>query len=184
MDLLCEVKFAKNVLLNLAGCGLRKLVDEPPGPRDLVRGQTFSTELRQFLLGDLMPRLDLDKSDGHFAPVAIRNPDDRSSHDGGMGVENVLDLAGIDILAAADDHVLAPALNAAISVLVETPQIAGVKPAFGIDCRSRRFRIVEIVFHDGVSASADFADLSDRHNRAGFRTDDLDFGLRHGPADR
>jgi len=26
--------------------------------------------------------------------------------------------------------------------------------------------------------------LSDRHNRAGFRTDDLDFGLRHGPADR
>jgi len=78
-DLLCEVKFAKNVLLNLAGCGLRKLVDEPPDPRDLVRGQTFSTELRQFLLGDLMPRLDLDKSDGHFAPVAIRNPDDRSS---------------------------------------------------------------------------------------------------------
>ena len=28
-----------------------------------------------------------------------------------------------------------------------------------------------------------FADLSDRHNRAGFRTDDLDFGLRHGPAE-
>src|SRR5260370_15992016 len=99
-----------------------------------------------------------------------------------MGVENVLDLAGIDILAAAYDHVLAPALNTAIPVLVETPQIAGVKPAFGIDCRSRRFRIVEIVFHDGVSASADFAYLSDRHNRAGFRTDDLDFGLRHGPA--
>src|ERR1700688_1808851 len=153
-----------------------KLVDEPPNTRDLIGGQTFSTELRQFLLGDLMPRLDLDKSDGHFAPVVIRNPDDRSSHDGGMGVENILDLAGIDILAAADDHVLAPALNAAISVLVETPQIAGVKPAFGIDCRSRRFRIVEIVLHDGVSASADFADLSDRHNRAGFRTGDLDFG--------
>src|SRR5258705_9029048 len=95
-----------------------------------------------------MPRLDLYKSDGHFAPVAIRNPDDRSSHDGGVCIENVLDLAGIDILAAADDHVLAPASNAAISVLVETPQIAGVKPAFGIDCRSRRFGIVEIVFHD------------------------------------
>src|SRR6516164_2553900 len=129
-------------------------------------------------------RLDLDKSYGHFAPVAIRNPDDRSSHDRGVCIENVLDLAGIDILAAADDHVLAPALNAAISALVETPQIAGVKPALGIDCRSRRFGIVEIVFHDGVSASADFADLSDRHNRAGFRADDLDFGLRHGPADR
>jgi hypothetical protein len=82
---LCEVKFAKNVLLNLARCGLRKLIDEPPNTRDLVRGQAHSTELRQFLLGDLMPRLDPDKSDGHFAPVAvaIRNPDDRSSHDGG-----------------------------------------------------------------------------------------------------
>src|SRR5262245_51406412 len=34
-DLLCEVKFAKNVFLNLAGCGLRKLVDEPPDTRDL-----------------------------------------------------------------------------------------------------------------------------------------------------
>jgi hypothetical protein len=78
-DLLCEVKSAKNVLLNLAGCGLRKMVDEPPDPRDLVGGQAFSTELRQFLLGDLMPRLDLDKSDGHFAPFAIRNPDDRRS---------------------------------------------------------------------------------------------------------
>src|SRR5882672_525692 len=86
-----------------------KLVNEPPNTRDLVRGQAYSTELRQFLLGDLMPRLDLDKSDGHFAPVAIRNPDDRSSHDGGVCIENVLDLAGIDILAAADDHVLAPA---------------------------------------------------------------------------
>src|SRR6266849_5666913 len=118
-DLLCEVKFAKNVLLNLAGCGLRKLVDEPPDTRDLVRGQAFSTKLRQFLLGDLMPRLGLDKSNGHFAPVAVRNPDDGRSHDGGVGIENVLDLAGIDILAPADDHVLAPALNAAISVLVE-----------------------------------------------------------------
>src|SRR5580692_6769402 len=91
-DLLCEVKFAKNVLLNLAGCGLRKLVDEPPNPRDLVRGQAFSTKLRQFLLGELMPRLRLDKSDGHFAPVAVRNPDDRRSDDGGVGIENVLDL--------------------------------------------------------------------------------------------
>src|SRR5260221_5633702 len=111
-DLLCEVKFAKNVLLNLAGCGLRKLVDEPPDTRDLVRGQAFSTELRQFLPGDLMPRLDLDKSDGHFAPVAIRNPDDRSSHDGGVGIKNVLDLPGVDILAAPDDHVLSPAFDA------------------------------------------------------------------------
>ena len=56
-DLLCEVKFAKNVLLNLTRCGLRKLVDEPPNTRDLVRGQTFSTELQQFLLGDLIPGL-------------------------------------------------------------------------------------------------------------------------------
>jgi hypothetical protein len=85
---LCEVKFAKNVLLNLAGCCLRKLVDEPPDTRDLVRGQAFSTELRQFLLGDLMPRLGLNKSDGHFAPVAVWNPDDRSSHDGRVGIEN------------------------------------------------------------------------------------------------
>src|SRR5260370_7569957 len=111
-NLLCEVKFAKNVLLNLAGCGLRKLVDEPPNTRDLVRGQAFSTELRQFLLGDLMPRLDLDKSDGHFAPVAIRNPDDRRSHDGGVGVENVPHLAGINILSPAANHFLVPALSA------------------------------------------------------------------------
>jgi hypothetical protein len=96
------------------------------------------------LLRDLKPRLDLDKSDGRFAPVAIRNPDDRSSHDGGVCTENVLDLAGIDILAAADDQFLASGSNAAISALVEAPQIAGVKPAFGIrlpiaslrDCRN------------------------------------------------
>src|SRR5258707_5158654 len=85
-DLLCEVEFAKNVLLNLAGCGLRKLVDEPPDTRDLVRGQVFPTELRQFLLGDLMPRLVLDKSDGHFAPVTVRNPSDRSSHEDRCGI--------------------------------------------------------------------------------------------------
>src|ERR1700722_4239244 len=127
-----------------------------------------------------MPRLDLDKSDGYFAPVAIRNPDDRSSHDGGMGVKNVLDLAGIDILAAADDHVLAPALNAAnIRARRDSPDRrceASLRNRLPIaslpDCRNS--------LHDGVSASADFADLSDRHNRAGFRTDDLDFGLRMG----
>src|SRR5260370_18676342 len=110
-DLLCEVKFAKNVLLNLAGCGLRKLVDELPDPRDLVRGQTFSTELRQFLLGDVMPRLDLDKSDGHFAPVGIRNPDDRSSHDGGLGGANVLDLEAVAYFGPPDDYRLCPSVE-------------------------------------------------------------------------
>ena len=46
-----------------------------------------------------------------------------------MGIEEFLDLARIDVLAAADDHVFDPADDVAVAVLVHDRKVAGMHPA-------------------------------------------------------
>ena len=47
----------------------------------------------------------------------------------GMAVEDVLDLLGADVLAAAEDDVLLPAADGDRAVAVDAGQIAGVEVA-------------------------------------------------------
>ena len=69
-----------------------------------------------------------------------------------MAQQYFLDLARIDVAAAADNHVLRPVAQGQKPVFVEATEIAGVQPA-AAQRLCRRFRVVPVGFHDTVSAS-------------------------------
>ena len=59
-----------------------------------------------------------DERPDDLTPVLVGQADDRHLGDGGMAVEDLLDLGGEEVLAAADDHVLEPADDSAVAALV------------------------------------------------------------------
>src|SRR5581483_12155399 len=61
-----------------------------------------------------------------LAPVFSRDADDGSFQHGGMGVEGVLDLDGVDIFAAGDDHILCSIDDKDVVFLIDGRQIAGM----------------------------------------------------------
>src|SRR5581483_4641020 len=63
-----------------------------------------------------------------LAPVFSRDTDDGSFQHGGMGVEGVLDLDGVDIFAAGDDHILCSIDDKDVVFLIDGRQIAGMHP--------------------------------------------------------
>ena len=50
----------------------------------------------------------------------------------GMLVEHLLDLARVDVVAAADDHVLLAVDDVEVAVLVLAADVAGGEPAVGV----------------------------------------------------
>ena len=50
-----------------------------------------------------------------------------------MAVEELLDLARIEVLAAADHHVLDAADDVAIALVIDHGEIAGMHPAVGVE---------------------------------------------------
>ena len=76
----------------------------------------------------------------------------------GMLEQQLLELARIDVLAAADDHVLEPALDRAIAARVHRAEVAGMQPAVGVDGGGGRLGHLEIAEHDVIAARAELAD--------------------------
>src|SRR3546814_17214908 len=68
----------------------------------------------------------------------------------------VLDLGGIDILAARDDHVLHSAANPQIAVGVDRAGVAGMIPAVSVD--RRLIGSPPIALHDAVRSHHDLPD--------------------------
>ena len=95
-----------------------------------------------------------------------------------MAVEVFLDLARIDVFAAADDHVLDAADDVAVAVGIEGGQIAGVHPAGAVQRLGRALRIIPIAQHHGVAPCAELARLAAWHDPSRLVHDlDLDVGL-------
>src|SRR5262249_437184 len=65
----------------------------------------------------------------------------------GMTVKELFDLARINVLAAADHHVLDAADDVAIAFVVERGEIAGVHPSGSIDCLAGFLLVVPIAEH-------------------------------------
>src|SRR5207247_11199702 len=126
-------------LLDLAGDRQRKRIDELPVARDLVaRDPAFAPS------GDLIargrgPLAQLDPGHDLLAVFLRRHADDLDVRDVGVAVKEFLDLARIDVLAPADDHVLDPADDVDVAVAVHRRAIAGVHPPGGIDRLTRPF---------------------------------------------
>ena len=98
-------------------------------------------------------------------------------------VDELLDLLRVDVLAAADDHVLQPAGDAVVALGRPKREVAGVKPAVGVDSLSRLFGHFVVPFHDVVAAGDELADLVVAQLFAGFRIDDFVLAFRQVSAD-
>src|SRR5262249_25489185 len=61
----------------------------------------------------------------------VGHADHGAARDQLAAVERVLDLLGVDVLTAADDHVVDPADHVEFAVVVEPAQVAGAIPASG-----------------------------------------------------
>ncbi len=70
-----------------------------------------------------------DEGKAGLAPTLVRNADDGCLGDCVVLVENVLDLGRVDVLAAGDDHVLRPADDPVVALLVACCDVAGQEPA-------------------------------------------------------
>ncbi len=94
-------------LANLAGDGHRELVDDAHVPRDLLVGDTAAAE-GPHGRGVEGGRTGAQADPGHqlLAVAVVGHADDRHVLDVGVAVEELLDLAGVDVLAAPDDQVL------------------------------------------------------------------------------
>src|SRR5581483_7025745 len=118
-----------------------------------------------------------------FSILLIRNANHLHIGNPGTGVQELLDLARINILAAADDHILGAAGDFAIAVLVHGGEITAVQPTVIINGAPRRVGIFVITLHDHVSAPAQLSGSTGRDHLACGHVYDLYLGMRQGFAD-
>ena len=76
-----------------------------------------------------------------------------------MLVEHLLDLARVDVVAAADDQVLLAVDDVEVAVLVGAGHVAAVEPAAAHRLRGR-LGLLPVALHDVVAADQDLADLA------------------------
>src|SRR2546430_10787814 len=180
---LFDRRLAHLEFLDLAGDRHRKRIDELPVARDLVaRDLAFAPS------GDLIargrgPLAQLDPGHDLLAVFLRRHADDLDVRDVGVAVKEFLDLARIDVLAPADDHVLDPADDVDVAVGVHRREVARVHPPGGVDRLTCRVFVVPVAAHDDVPAAAELAGRVARNDRARARIDDLDLDVRVNPAD-
>ncbi|HSY15099.1 MAG TPA: hypothetical protein VK816_03860 [Jatrophihabitantaceae bacterium] len=112
-----------------------------------------------------------------FAVTGIGHTDHLHIGHLGMGAKNLLDLARIDGLAAADHHVLDPADHAQVAVVVHRREVTSVHPAVAQHGRAE-LGFVPVSAHDRVTAGAEFAGLVAADRPAGGRIDHLHLQVR------
>ena len=78
-----------------------------------------------------------DDGDDALAPLLVGHPDHRGLGDRRVLEQDVLDLGGGDVLAAADDRVVGAALDEQVALVVEPAAVAGGEPAVGVERRRR-----------------------------------------------
>ena len=161
-------------LVDLAGgVGRQRLLLDSPEARNGKRRDIALQLFSQLRTGEVA----FGHDDGHhfLAEVGVRN----AEHDGlvhaGNRHQRALDGGRRDVLAAADDHVLAAPGDPQVALVVQAAEIAGVQPAFGVDGR-----LVEAVVAGHLRRRAQ-QDLA--VGQAGMR-EELDLDQRHRPAGR
>ena len=130
-----RVERAQLVLQHLVHRRHRQRVDEAHALRHLVAREPLAAVRDQRLVVD---RLGGDhERDADLAPALVGHADDRSVGDAGVLVQHALDLGRIHVLAAGDVHVLEPAEDAVVALVVELGHVAGVEPAVAQDLLRR-----------------------------------------------
>src|SRR5262249_49344678 len=120
----------------------------------------------------------LDHSADALAALAVGQADHGDVADLRVGVEDVLDLLGGDVLPLADDHVLEPAGEHDVAVGADVAEGAGAAPALG-GAGLRGGGLVGVALEHHRALEADLAVLAGTGHRAVLGDDpDLEAGDR------
>src|SRR6202000_262600 len=114
---------AQDVLHDLARPGQRERLGPVPELRHLVPGQPFPAELGQLFISG--GALDPDHRGDLLAPVVVGDADHRRVDHRRVGDQDLLDLPRVDVLPAADDHLLEPADDPGVDAVAHGGQVAG-----------------------------------------------------------
>src|ERR1022692_2126296 len=158
---LADFLLAHDELLDFFRDGHGEVVDEADVLGDLEVSDFPLAECLNFLRRGGLAGFELHPRQDGFTEAGVGDADDVDVGDLGMGVQEVLDFARVDVLSAADNGVLGASAETEIAVGTHGGEIAGVEPAFGIDDGGGGFGIRVVAFHDQVAAGAEFTLLSD-----------------------
>src|SRR5690606_33020248 len=128
---------------------------------DLVVGQLVLQVGQQLLGGDGGPGAHHDERVADLAPVRVRLAHHRGLHDVVVLRQHAVHLGRVDVQATGDDHVLGPAGDVDVTLVVVLRQVAGVQPPAG-QCRLRGVRPVVVADHVRRGPADDLADLAGR----------------------
>ena len=131
--------------------------DNPLGA--LIPGQ-LQAEAMNLVFGETAALFTLDDCGGDFAQPLVGHTDDGDILNGRIGAEKVLNLYGVDILTAGDDHVLLPIYQVVEAVGILHGHITGFQPAVGGEHLSRSFRIVVIAGHHAGALDTQLAHIA------------------------
>ena len=140
--------------------------------------------LPDLVLGHFDPLFEDNRCHNLFTVLTVRHSVDLDIGDLRMGVEELLDLARIDVFTAADNHVLDSAGDLAIAVLIHDCQITGVQPLLRIDSLGGLLRHLVVAFHNQIAAGAEFTLLAGREGFACLDINNLYLNVRQRPTDR
>src|ERR1035437_5734072 len=134
-------------------------LDHVHGARVLVGRNPLLDEGDQLLGIDGLARLGRDHGVDLLAEFLVGHPDDGGLGHLGMHVDDLLDLARVDVEAAADDQLLLAIDDEEEAFVVDVADVTAVEPAV-LDRLGGGLRLVPVAVHDVVALDHDLAALA------------------------
>ena len=162
---------------------MRQLVEETHLLRHLVTRDPVAAVLQDRAVVEVRPILEDHVGAACLAPFGIRDPDHCVLEHAVELVDGVLDLHGVDVLAARDEHVLPAIHDVVVAVLVHPSRVAGVEPPVLGERIPVHVRAVPVTGGDVRPADHQLPGLV-RAQGASSLVDDLELGVHHREAGR
>src|ERR1700687_5018263 len=154
------ITITQNPFEYFAGATLRQLGVQELNPAwNLVIGERAPAVSHQIIRAVDLSRLQHDTGHHKLAPLRVRDSADLGFANRGILVKSRLDLAGVDILAARDNHVLQAVQDVEITVRILTADVPRTKESVP-ERKSGFLRIIPIATHDIRAPSHQFARLT------------------------
>src|SRR5215469_7854932 len=166
------VLLAQVFLQDLAHGAPWERLDEVDALWRLDRSQAALAKSDQLFCRDAPAGFELDHRLDGLTPFVVRHPDDCTVTNGLVTPDDLLDLAGVHIESARDDHVLLAVGDMQISLRIEMADIPRMQPAIDDRLGGLVGRFV-VARHEEVALHADLAGCALRQHRAGI-VHDLD----------
>ncbi len=170
--------FADFELLHLAGNGHGKRGHEAQVARNFVVRDVPSAKRANVLVRWRHAGLGDDPGAQFFAVLRVGHADHLHVLHLRMAVEKFLDLARVDVLAAANHHVFDAADDVHITFRIHHRQVAGMHPTFGVDGLMRLLGVAPVAVHHRIALGAKLAGFAGRDSFAALRIDDLHLQMR------